>query len=337
MTPPATIGKYQIIKPLGSGKFGDVYHVLDRALHSEKAIKVLRVTNPNEFKESLDEAKILNHCVHKHIVRISEANVFKIAGALRVVLDLEYIPGGSLESALESRWVSIHDVVRYIQGALHGLEHAHAQGFLHRDIKPGNIMLAAPGSKLSDFGLATSGGTGLTGSGQGYVTHLPPECWQNDQTTALTDVFAAGMTLYRAASNLKGWRSIVGSIPNARKLIREGKLIHKIGFMDYISKALKKIIRKSCNADPAKRYASAAEFRQQLDKLRFGIDWVATSSLSWEGRNATGVYSMTTDPSTFEVTYKKNGRRQNAKCERRSSLHDATTFMAQHVADSTLC
>ena len=113
MTQPATIDKYQIIKPLGHGHFGQVYHAFDRALNAEKAIKILNTTDPSTFMESLREAQTLNKLTHKHIVTINEANIFNVDGQQRVVLDLEYIPQGSLESALSSRWLSIREAVSY--------------------------------------------------------------------------------------------------------------------------------------------------------------------------------------------------------------------------------
>jgi serine/threonine-protein kinase len=181
MPPLASIDKYQIIKPLGSGNFGQVYHVFDRALRAEKAIKVLENTDPSAFMKNLEEAHILNRCRHKHIVTINEANIFVVNGQRRVVLDLEYIPEGSLEAALASRRVSIKETVAYVRGVLLGLEHAHAQGFLHRDVKPGNILLARAYPKLSDFGLATASGATLIGSAKGYRPHLPPEYYANPQ------------------------------------------------------------------------------------------------------------------------------------------------------------
>jgi serine/threonine protein kinase len=167
MAHPTVIDKYQILAPLGNGHFGQVYHAFDRALRAEKAIKVLNVTDPSQFLDSLKEAQILKRCNHKHIVSVNEANIFPVNGTPRVILDLEYVAQGSLEGALSSRWVSIKDAVTYLQGALLGLQHAHSQGFLHRDIKPGNILLAPTAAKLSDFGLATQPGPASYGSAQG--------------------------------------------------------------------------------------------------------------------------------------------------------------------------
>ncbi len=190
---PTAIDKYQIITSLGAGNFGQVYHVYDRALGAEKAIKVLMASNPGNFMQSLEEAQILNRCQHKHIVTINEANIFAVNGTDRVILDLEYVAEGSLELALSNRWVSAKESVSYIRGALLGLEHAHSQGFLHRDVKPANILLAPNAPKLSDFGLATDAGAALVGSAKGYRPHLPPEFYVNSLTTEITDVFAVGI------------------------------------------------------------------------------------------------------------------------------------------------
>ena len=103
MAHPTSINKYQIIRPLGDGHFGQVFHAFDLALKAEKAIKVLKTTDPSTFLQGLKEAQILNRCNHKHIVSINEANVFLVDKEQRVVLDLEYIPEGSLESALNVR------------------------------------------------------------------------------------------------------------------------------------------------------------------------------------------------------------------------------------------
>lgn len=257
MPHPKTIDKYQVVRSLGSGNFGQVYHVIDRALQAEKAIKVLKVVDPTQFLSSLEEAQILNRCRHKHIVTINEANIFSVNGQRRVILDLEYIAGGSIESALQNRWLSVRDAVTYMRGALLGLQHAHAQGFLHRDIKPGNILLDGTVAKLSDFGLATAPGAELIGSARGYRTHLPPEYFAARSTTPLTDIYAAGVTLFRIVSNIADWRAVVNAVPNLPAHIQKGTLIGRIGFEQFIPKVVQRIIRKACAAAPTKRYQTA--------------------------------------------------------------------------------
>ena len=334
---PTTIDKYQIIKPLGAGNFGQVYHVFDRALRAEKAIKVLLSADPSKFMESLEEAQILNRCQHKHIVAINEANIFPVNGNKRVVLDLEYIPEGSLENALLSRWVSVKETVTYIRGALLGLEHAHAQGFLHRDVKPGNILLAPMAPKLSDFGLATDAGSSLVGSAQGYRTHLPPEYYSNPTTTELTDVFAVGVTLFRSLSNISDWNAVIQSVPNLVQHMQAGTLLKRLGFEEFIPDSLKRIVRKACHPDPAKRFSSSHEFGQRLDGLRFYIDWIRLADNEWHGHcSGNKIHRCVTDLISNKVTVTVNGRRVIRKCRKFDTLSEATAYMHSHVTDTTL-
>lgn len=335
MTHPTDVDKYQIIGPLGSGHFGQVYHAFDRALRTDKAIKILKAKDPNEFLTHLKEGQILVRCRHKHIVSINEANIFGVGGEQRVVLDLEYIPEGSLEGALRDRWVSVREAVTYIRGALLGLEHAHSQGFLHRDIKPGNIMLAPAGAKLSDFGLATDAGSSLFGSPRGYITHLPPEYFTSASTSALTDVYATGITLFRAVSNIGDWRSVSQAVPNFRMHVEAGTLIKQIGYGGFVPDKVRRIISKACHADPAKRFQSASEFGQSLDKLRFGTDWVRTDEFFWRGRFNNDVYEAFVDENSRVLTVTKNGRKVTASCARFSSLAEAAEALDSHVSEST--
>jgi serine/threonine-protein kinase len=336
MTHPPTIDKYQIVSHLGSGSFGAVYRVHDRALGAEKAIKIIDVSDPALFLSTLEEAQILNKCRHKHIVTINEANVFDVGGVRRVVLDLEYIAEGSLENALAARWLSVRDAVTSVRCSLLGLEHAHSQGFLHRDIKPGNIMLASTGAKLSDFGLATRAAAGLIGSAQGYTTHLPPEFFTDSQTTELSDVFASGVTLFRAASNISDWHAVTASVPSIQDKIKCGTLVESIGIPDYLPKQIRRIIRQACHADSAKRFQSAKVMRQQLDRLRFQVDWIRTSNFNWQGWDGKAMHEIAFTPSTNAIVYTKNRRRVSAKCGAYSSRAEALKAMNNEVAESTL-
>lgn len=334
---PTTIDKYQVINPLGAGNFGQVFHVFDRALGAEKAIKVLLSTDPTKFMQSLEEAQILKRCQHKHIVTINEANIFAVNGTGRVVLDLEYISEGSLENALATRWVSIRESVEYIRGALLGLEHAHAQGFLHRDVKPANILLAAKTPKLSDFGLATDAGLSLIGSAKGYRAHLPPEYYSNPSTSEQSDIFAVGVTLFRALSNISDWRAVLSAISNLPRHMQEGTLIPHIGFEEFIPDSLRRIVRKACHPDPTKRFSSAHALGQRLDAIRFNIDWIRIADNEWQGYCKTGkLHQCVADFDKNAVAVFINGRRFCAECKKHSSPLASSGHMTEYVAKTTL-
>lgn len=336
MTAPKSIDKYQIIKLLGSGHFGQVFHAFDRALMTEKAIKVLKVTDPKQFLRHFEEAQILKACTHKHIVTINEANIFNVNGQSRVVLDLEYIPEGSLETAMDDRWISTKEAVSYIRGTISGLEHAHAQGILHRDIKPGNILLASHAAKLSDFGLATNIQPRQAGSAKGYITHLAPEYFSNRETTQQTDIFAMGITLYRAVCNLSDWIAVTNAIPKKMVHIKKGTLVKKIGYPEFIPSQIRRIINKACSPSTDSRYKTSAEFGQRLDALRFSVDWIQKNDFEWAGSDGERNFKASVDPVKNALTIKRNGRRLKNLCKKYDSLEEAVIAMHEYVASTTL-
>jgi len=335
MAHPTVIDKYQILAPLGNGHFGQVYHAFDRALQAEKAIKVLNVTDPSQFLDSLKEAQILKLCNHKHIVAINEANVFPVNGTPRVILDLEYVAQGSLEGAMASRWVSIRDAVTYLQAHSLVCSTRTPKGFFTATSSPATSYLhprppsfPTLDSRLSPVPLPTVRPRD--------TPHLPPEFFSKGTTSVESDVYAAGVTLFRAASNLANWRSILSATSDVQLHVEKGTLLQAVGFQPYVPAKIAKIIRKACSPDPKKRFQSAHEFCQQLDRLRFDIDWIRVTDLLWSGNNGTHSFELFVDPTSYALTVKRNGRRQTQKCKSYPSLSGALGGLHSFVASTTL-
>ena len=332
------IEKYLLLRHLGNGAFGDVYLAQDRALNATKAIKVLNATNAHEVKRKLEEAQILHKCKHKNIVHVNEANIYDISGSPHVIIDMEYLPNGSFEDAIRQGNISIHSSVRVIIDCLFALEHSHLNGVLHRDVKPANIMLCEYGAKLSDFGLATVLGIGAAGSPKGYTTHLPPEYFTTRSTTELTDIFAVGITLFRACNYIADWDGTIRRLHNPIGLIQAGTLAQAIGYNVYIPLRLKKIINKAISAGPTQRYQSASEFRQSLERLRPGIDWHPSAAGSFEGICCTSGdhfrIELTSTSRSFNVDLKKNNRRQLQNCSSFNDMGEAYHFLHEHIAST---
>ncbi len=332
------IGKYKIIKHLGSGHFGNVYLAHDRALDAYKAIKVLDVDNPERFLEQLEEAQILNKCRHKHIVEVNEADVYDVNGVPKVLIDMEFIPDGSLENHLEDNFISVVEATNYIIHILFGLEHAHNQNILHRDIKPANIMLSGSIAKLSDFGLATFVGSGAAGSPKGYIPHLAPEVFGNDCTTFATDIYAVGITFFRLVSNITDWSDTLDYLPNAYEKIKVGNLVKSIGYPPYIPQKIKRIINKACHPDPAKRYRDAQEMRQALEALTPSINWKMQNPDHWIGESwrTQDKYAIRLIAKKgYEVVVKKNGRKVTTLCKSLARRESAEKYMMKHVCETT--
>lgn len=332
------IGKYELRLHLGNGAFGSVYLAHDRALDATKAIKIINAPNAHEIKKKLEEAQILHKCRHKNIVHVNEANVYDIGSIPHIVIDMEYLPRGSFEDAISKGLISIHDSVSLIIDCLFALEHAHLSGVLHRDIKPANIMLCEYGAKLSDFGLATVLGVGAAGSPRGYMTHLPPEYFQTNCTTSLSDIFAVGITLFRACNYILDWDRAVRQFSDPMMHIRAGTLASSIGYAPIVPLKLKKIVNKAISPNQNQRYQSAAEFRQALERLRPNINWICKSMDVFYGycrkSNDTFQIELFRTKCAFNVDLKKNNRRQSALCADFPTLEQAQRYLYEYVSST---
>ncbi len=332
------IEKYFLLDRLGNGAFGTVYRAHDRALNAEKAIKVLNASNPYEIKKQLEEAQILHKCKHKNIVHVNEANIYEINSIPHIVIDMEYLPDGSFEKAIKEGRLSIHSSIQIVIDCLFALEHAHFNGVLHRDIKPANIMLCQYGAKLSDFGLATVLGLEIAGSPNGYITHLPPEYFSEKKTTELTDIFAVGMTLFRAVNYIQDWRHEIQSISQPMDLIRSGTLAANIGYKPFIPLRLKRVINKAISSNPSQRYQSASEFRQALEKLRLNIDWKPVTKDLFIGIDTRSgceyQIELSTTSRSVSVNLKKNGRKRLADCVNFPDTGQAYQYLYNYIANT---
>jgi serine/threonine protein kinase/HAMP domain-containing protein len=205
---PQRIGKYHIREQIGRGGMGLVYRAFDPALEREVAIKVIHAAKldpSGQLSRFAAEARALAQLCSPHVVQVFDYH----PDLLEPYLVMEYVRGRSLAQVLRDDGpLPLRRLVDCAWQALAGLVAAHGVGILHRDLKPGNILLATEGVyKLADFGLATGQGVvafadgDLTGTGEivGTVRYLAPERAAGGDATCATDLYALGVTLYELA------------------------------------------------------------------------------------------------------------------------------------------
>src|SRR5271165_3784698 len=147
------LGPYEIQSPLGAGGMGEVYRARDTRLDRSVAIKILpsHLSNDPEARQRFDrEARTISSLNHPNICTLHD--VGHQDGTDYLVM--EYIEGQTLADRLTKGPLPVEQVLRYAADICDGLEKAHRSGVVHRDLKPGNIMLTKTGAKLMDFGLA---------------------------------------------------------------------------------------------------------------------------------------------------------------------------------------
>ena len=223
LTPGTKLGPYEILAPLGAGGMGEVYKAKDTRLDRTVAIKVLPshvASNPEVRQRFEREARAVSSLNHPHI-----CTLYDIGSENGIdFMVMEHIEGDALADRLKKGALPLDQALRYGIEIADALDKAHRQGVVHRDLKPGNIMLTKSGAKLLDFGLAkmttaqtNAGGLSalpteakpLTKEGSilGTFQYMAPEQLEGKEADSRTDLFAFGSVLYEMVT---GRRSFEG-------------------------------------------------------------------------------------------------------------------------------
>jgi Tol biopolymer transport system component len=294
LNPGARLGSYEIISLLGAGGMGEVYRARDTRLDRIVAIKVLpdRLKKDPELQARFQrEARAISSLQHPHICALFDIGQQDDTS----FLVMEYIEGETLANRLLKGPLPLDQVVRIGINLADTLAKAHSQGLVHRDIKPGNIMLTKSGIKLMDFGLArkqsaiasafsssspltpstptvelsglTSPASVLTQKGTivGTFQYLAPEVLQGAEADARSDIFAAGCVLYEMAT---GRRPFDGKTQlNVMNAILEKDPEPVIALQPRASEELNAAIAICLKKNPEERWQTAAELRSVLQLI----------------------------------------------------------------------
>ena len=196
-----TLGKYTLLAQIGEGGMGAVYRSVHPQLHRPVAIKVILGNATAETRNRfLREAHMATQLSHPHIVRVYDVD--EDNGILYIVMEL--VEGQSLSALLRQGRMPLEQVLRIGTELALALDYAHSHDVIHRDLKPGNVLLRPNGSTvLVDFGLARLAGSGsgeqLTQSGMviGTLAYMAPEQIQAQALDGRTDIYALGVLLFQ--------------------------------------------------------------------------------------------------------------------------------------------
>ena len=264
-------GRYSIEGLVGVGGMANVYRGTDLKTGNPIAVKVLKeefLDNEELVRRFKNESKAISILDHPNIVKVYDVSV---TDKLQYIV-MEYVDGITLKEYLRQRGGALtwKEAVYFASQVLSALQHAHAKGIIHRDVKPQNIMLLADGSiKMMDFGIARfSRAQSQTVSDKaiGSVHYISPEQAKGERTDARTDIYSVGVMLYEMLSG---------------KLPFDGDGAVSIAIMQISDKArplaevapdvpegIRQITEKAMEKDPAKRFQSAAEMLDAIETFK---------------------------------------------------------------------
>ena len=294
LEPGTKLGPYEILSALGAGGMGEVYRARDTRLGRDVAVKVLpdHLSSQPEIRARFErEAKTVSSLNHPNICTLFDVGT----EGETAYLVMELVEGDTLAVRIGRGAIPAPELLRIGAQVADALDRAHRAGVIHRDLKPGNIMLTKSGAKLMDFGLARA--TGLAGPGTGSshagatLTHSPtigqaltaegtllgtfqymsPEQLEGAEADARSDIWALGCVLYEMSTGRRAFEGRSQASLIAAILEREPSPIAEIpsgsasaAFAGAAPQGLDRLIRNCLTKDPEERIQTAHDVKLQL-------------------------------------------------------------------------
>ena len=267
-------GLYEVKELIGSGGMANVYKAVMLGRNGPVpagtvvAVKVLRqeyTHDPELVRRFKNESKAISLLNHSNIVKVYDVSV---NDQLQYIV-MEYVDGMTLREYLNERGgkLTSRETVHFISQILKALEHAHANGVVHRDIKPQNIMLLDNGQlRMMDFGIARISRAEnqlLSGKTMGSVHYISPEQAKGDETDCTSDIYSVGVMMYEMLSGQLPFDAEDAVEVAIKQISDQPKSLHEIA--PQVPAALVEITEKAMAKLPQNRYASAREMLDALD------------------------------------------------------------------------
>lgn len=276
-----TIGGYQLAEEIGRGGAAVVYRAFQMQLERWVAVKVLDIEEAGGrqfLRRFRHEAQAIATLRHPNILNIHDYGEDK--GYAFIVM--EYVEGGSLQKRLNGAPVDCAEALAVIVPLGEALAYAHAQGIVHRDVKPGNILLARPDwPLLADFGLVKVVGASqkLTrpGSVLGMASYLSPEQIAGEEADFRADIYSLGAVLYELLTGRLPFQTVPAA--ESMRLRMHEPPVPPRAYIPDLPAALETVLLRALERDPAMRYPTMVAF---VNDLRRALQQIKQAALQAE-------------------------------------------------------
>jgi serine/threonine protein kinase len=269
---------------LHPGKSAEVFVAKNSLTGRQVFLKRYPVPTLDSYS-ALREPHLLTELAHDNLVKIYSADVIDYK---EVRLEMEFVNGGSfqamiLEASESGNWPSIHECIRLVADVASGLSHLAGKGFVHRDVKPANLVIRKNGGNrqgvVADLGLATRVGD----SGRAFATkhariYRPPEVWQGQGYSIASDVYQLGIVLFQLLGGYLDHELADLDDAELASIVAQSKIISLDSVAADVGPALRKIIKRAVSLEGA-RYRSMSEFIIDLGRAKVvELDWSFSST-----------------------------------------------------------
>ena len=299
---PAHIGRYRVEKLLGKGGFGRVFLAQDDQLGRPVAVKVPYariVSNTNRAEAYLAEARMVANLDHPHIVPVYDVGS---TDEFPCYMVCKYIEGSDLATKLKRSRLTYNEATDLVATVAEALHYAHAQGVVHRDVKPGNILIDTDGTPfVLDFGLALRDGS--YGQGPRYAgtpAYMSPEqaLGEGHRVDGRSDIFSLGVVLYEVLVGRRPFRGDTQAELFDQITQYEPRSVREHD--DRIPKELDRVCRKAMSKRTRDRYFSAKDFADDLRHFLAEVSTAKNSAASSETLRSSPDSATVTADSTFQ-------------------------------------
>jgi serine/threonine protein kinase len=325
-TPTEVAGRYRLNHRLGAGGMSTVFLAMDTVLEREVAVKLLaeHLAEDEAFvarfrREALAAARLM----HPNIVQVFDSG--QDPGTHRHFIVMEYVEGPSCADMLRDNGgrLDIELAVGVVRDACHGLDYAHRAGVVHRDVKPGNLLVQSETgtTKLADFGIAKAAEqTRITqvGSVLGTAAYLSPEQARGEESEPPSDIYSLGVCAYQF---------LAGRLPHEYgsltelALKQQSEVVEPITtFRPEVPPALDRAVRLCLEREPAARYESALQLAEAVEAGVRGEDTAATIMLT-EDRSGSieATQALPADTAATQALRTRTARRPDTSVPRRTA------------------
>lgn len=263
--------RYELRRKLGSD--GHVYAAHDRHFDKTVALKLLDPVE-GESSRTWDEARRLESLSSRCLIGVLNADIDSQSDVRFIVTPL--VTGGDLEALAKNVGLGLHRAVRVVRHVAAGIDRIHAEGMVHRDIKPGNVLIEGDDVLVSDLGYCAIMDADGTAAGNGTWQTVAPEVASGGRCSILSDVYSLAATTFYSLSG-EYPVSIRMELGRQVELIKAGKLRELRDLAPHVPRSVATVVRKALKLTPQERYGSAEEFANALASAMDGRrDWVPT-------------------------------------------------------------